>query len=109
MINSKNMIQDTYLPGAAAALYTVPAGYRDVVKEIILCNTDVNPIVISIYYLKNAGTLAKGTILDSVSLNAHETKTLSLSSVLNAGDAIEGVAGTADKVAIYASGYEENV
>jgi hypothetical protein len=106
---TKAMCQDTYLQAATAVLYTVPAATRSIVKEIILCNTDTNAIAVTMNYLKDGGTLAKGTILSAVSFAAGETKILSLSSVLNAGDAVKGLAGTADKVTVSISGIEENV
>lgn len=106
---SKAMCQDTYLQVATAVLYTVPAGYRSIVKEIILCNTDVNAITVTMNYLKIGGILARGTILNTYSIAAGETKMLSLSSVLNVGDQIKGLASIVDKVTVYISGIEENV
>jgi len=109
MFNSRAMVQDTYLPAADAALYTVAAGYRGIVKEIILCNTDVAARTVTICFMKGGGTLAKGTVLNAYSLAPNESKILSLSSVLNATDAIHGVASAANVVTILASGIEENV
>ncbi len=109
MFNSKALIQDTYLPAADAALYTVPAGYKDIVKELILCNTDVAARTVTVCFMKGGGTLAKGTILDTFPLAAKESKILALSSVMNAADEIHGVASAANVVTILASGIEENV
>ncbi len=107
---TKAMCQDTYLQATSAvALYTVLAGIRAIVKEIILCNTHTAAIAVTMYYKKTGGTEAKGTFLSAVSLAAGETKLLSLSSVLNAGDTITGFAGTTDKVTVSISGIEENI
>jgi hypothetical protein len=107
---TKVMTQNTYLQGTSTvALYTVGTGIRSIVKEMILCNTNNSAVAVTVYYYAYGGTEAKGTILSAVSLAAGETKMLSLSSVLNAGDKITGFAGIADKVSIYISGIEENV
>ncbi len=106
---TKAMCQDTYLQVATAVLYTVPAGTRSIVKEIILCNTHTVAITVTMNYLKSGGTLAKGTILSAVSLAAGETKQLSLSSVLDVGDAVKGLASVADKITVSISGIEENI
>jgi hypothetical protein len=107
--NTKSMTQDTYLQLVSGTLYQAGTGIRAIVKEIILCNTNNSNVSVWMYYYKTGGVEARGTILNGVSLASGETKILSLSSVLNAGDKITGLAGTADKVTVYISGIEENV
>lgn len=97
------------LAGAAAAIYTCPAGKQARIISASACN-DTTSVVAMTFYLVPSGGAAGVTNLLINARNLPNSGTDPLnevnSKVLEAGDAIHGFAGTADQVT-YALGIAE--
>lgn len=106
----KRLVPGSALPALIATYYTVPAATTAIVKEIILCNTDIVVRTVDVHFIPPGGTAAVANlILDgsaNASLQAGETKMFNLSSVLPTGYFIQAVASSAAVVSMNVSGIE---
>lgn len=95
-------------PGTAeTTLYTVPASVSTIIKEIILCNTTSTAATISISAVPSGGTAGVANrIIAGFSVAANDTKTVPLSTVLNTGDFLSALQGTASAITVTTSGVE---
>lgn len=95
-------------PGTAeTTLYTVPASTSTIVKEIILTNTTTTVAAASISAVPSGGTAgAANRIIAGFSIAANDTKIVPLSTVLNTGDFLSGLQGTASAITVTISGVE---
>lgn len=101
----KQLLAPTALSATTTtALYTVPASTKTIVKEILLCNTDTVARTVTMFF--GSGTAADNTILSAITLQAGETRFVTLSSVLIAADKISGGASSASVVSCTISGVE---
>ena len=101
----KQLLAPTALSATTTTvLYTAPASTKAIVKEILLCNTDTVAQTVTIFF--GTGTAAANTILSAVTLQAGETRFVTLSSVLIAADKISGGASSASVVSCMISGVE---
>lgn len=104
-VNLKTMVAGVLLSDTAGSrLYTVPANFQAVIKEIILCNTDSSARTVTIAIVPANGT--GGTVLSALSAAAGGTVVFALSTVLNANDQITGSASVTNVVMCRVSGYE---
>jgi len=85
-------------------LFTVPANTQEVVKEIILCNTDTAQRAVTIFM--GTGSAIVDTILDAVPINPGETQFYTLSTVLEAAEIISGGDDAGGVVSCTISGVE---
>jgi len=107
---------------ANSLIYTVPnsssAGTTGVIKEIVLCNTSGSAVTVTMSLkVKNETVATSNNFLNSFSLAANETVTLSTSLVLTndgsgsasatTSDQILGSASSATTVNYILNGYEE--
>jgi hypothetical protein len=107
---------------ANSTIYTVPnsssAGTTGVIKEIVLCNTSGSAVTVTMSLkVKNVAVATSNNFLNSFSLAANETVTLSTSLVLTndgsgsasatTSDQILGSASSATTVNYILNGYEE--
>jgi len=98
-VTNKRLCKGT-LAATEGTLYTVPASTQAVVKAITLCNKTGTDATIT---LKLAGT----EVLYQHTLEANDTITLPfMDQVLDAGETIAGLAGTASAITYYISGKE---
>lgn len=107
---------------ANSTIYTVPnsssAGTTGVIKEIVLCNTSGSAVTVTMSLkVKDVAVATSNNFLNSFSLAANETVTLSTSLVLTndgsgsasatTSDQILGSASSATTVNYILNGYEE--
>ncbi len=107
---------------ANSTIYTVPnsssAGTTGVIKEIVLCNTSGSAVTVTMSLkVKNVAVATSNNFLNSFSLAANETVTLSTSLVLTndgsgsasatTSDQILGSASSETTVNYILNGYEE--
>ncbi|MGC4378243.1 hypothetical protein WD019_15145 [Fictibacillus sp. Mic-4] len=95
-------------PGTAAStLYTVPANTKSIVKNVVLTNTTGADATITLHFVPSGGTAgAANKVISSYTVSANDTVVIDLSAVLEAGDTIQGLQGTASAVTVYLSGVE---
>lgn len=107
MVTAKRLIAGSALTGALVTYYTVPAAITTIVKELILCNTDVIVNTVVLHIIPSAGSaLVANQIFKNISLQAGETKIFGLSQVLSAGAFVQASASVAAVVSLTISGVE---
>ena len=99
---SKTALTATLTTGLTTA---VPAATKQVIKEIILCNTDTVTRTVTIY--AGDGTTVSDTILDAVSILGGETQFYTLSTVLETGELVSGGADAGAVVSCRISGVND--
>lgn len=88
------------LSNSNATLYTVPTATKFILKSISLCNKTASAATVTL-------KLDSIEFLHAVSIAAGDTYPLSsIDQVLDAGELIEGSAGTASAIDCIISGYE---
>lgn len=100
----KQLIQAELTTTLTTLLYTVPASTKTIVVEALICNTGASPVDVTL--TMGDGTVVKNTILDALQFGAGETKFITLSTVLNAAETINGGDDTGSVVSITISGVE---
>ena len=106
--NEKTFTQGSALTNAAATYYTVgPTVIKAIVKEMVFCNTSVNPETVTLYMIPNGGSLGvASTQFKQLSLQPNETQIYGRTLVMNVGDFIQALASTAAVVSMNISGVE---
>lgn len=91
-------------PGISnGTLFTATTGRKTVIKEIVICNTNAAAKHITL----KTGTATSGIpILSSRVIPANDVVILALSTVLDAGQVLEGQQETASAISITVSGHE---
>lgn len=95
-------------PGTSlSTLYTVPDGYKVIIKNIMLINTTSTDAKITIYFVPS-GDSANNTnmIISDYAVIANDTVVIDLSAVLESGDTIQAIQTTSGAVTVYVSGVE---
>lgn len=108
---SPAVLQSGILIGTSATtVYTGVAAQVAVVKKATFCNTSASPVALTVYRIPNGGTLsATYEIIASRSLAVGETYVSPelANVVINSGDTIQAVAGTANVISAQISGYTQ--
>lgn len=100
---AKRLFGPGLLTGSAVTKYTTPAGTTTVVKSILVCNTTGSAATLTM----SIGTDAAGTeIFTAKSFAANDTVVIPCWIVLNAGDTIQALSGTASALNVSAFGVE---
>ncbi|BDG48763.1 hypothetical protein [Parageobacillus sp. KH3-4] len=97
-------------PGTSLeTLYTVPTNTKTIVKQIVLSNTTGTDANVTIHFVPNGQVAGNGNkIFSALTVTANNTGIFDLSAVLEAGDTIQAVQGTANAITIHISGVEVN-
>jgi hypothetical protein len=102
----KRLISPTSLTtSASSALYTVPAGYTAIVKQIVVTNTTGTAATFTMYI----GAASAGNALFSgTSVAANDTVIINLSQVLGTGEILRALSGTNAALNLTVSGVEND-
>ena len=102
----KRLISPTSLTtSASTALYTVPAGYTAIVKQIVVTNTTGTAATFTMYI----GAASAGNALFSgTSVAANDTVIINLSQVLGTGEILRALSGTNAALNLTVSGVEND-
>ena len=93
---------------SVSTLYTVPASTTAILKQITLCNTSATNRTVQLYIVPNAGTAAvANALLYDATVDAKSTMFVNLSSVMETGATLQGLASAAATVTIHSSGIQE--
>ncbi len=93
--------------GSGTTIYTVPTGQRCEVKDIVVANTSSSSVTCSIYFVPSGSSAADtNAFFGAVNIPGNTTIQWTGNQVLNTGDFIQGVAGTATSITVHASGDE---
>lgn len=107
-ITPKRLIDPVQLPSAAAAIYT-STNVKTILKKATLCNTTGVNRTVTIYIVPAGGSAgATNTVLQAIPVLAGATVEVYdiEGHVLNAGDALWGLADAASAVTFHLSGME---
>ena len=106
-VGYQRLVGPQLLPSTAATLYTVPTGMRATIRHVYINN----PTGSTVQATLSIGADAAGTRIVEVPILAGQTLDIrrSVFRALEAGEIIQGVAGTASALAIVIDGYLQSV
>jgi hypothetical protein len=84
---------------------TAAAGYADIIKQIIICNTDTIDRTVTLA-IGSAATAAN-RLMSALPIGANDLMVFDTAIVLAAGETLQGLSDTADKVTVTAVGWEK--
>lgn len=84
---------------------TAASGYAEVIKQIIICNTDTIDRTVTLAI----GSAATGAnrLMSNLPIGANDVMIWDTAIVLAAGETLQGLSDTADKITITAVGWEK--
>jgi hypothetical protein len=97
----------TQLGTSTTTVCTVPSGYQYIVKQVIMCNTDLQDRVISLA-IGSAATAAN-RFVSLLPIAGSDTIVLDTGIVINAGETIQGISDTAAFVNVTVVGWTKQV
>ena len=106
---AKALLGAKYAENSQTTQITSPTGVRTLVDKFTATNVTASAATLSVNVVTSGGAAsAANLILDGKSLAAHETYTCPelVGQILNAGDFVSTIAGTASAIVIRASGRE---
>jgi hypothetical protein len=86
-------------------IVTAATGYSDIIKQIVICNTDTVDRTVTLA-IGTAATAAN-RLMSSLPIGANDTIVFDTAIVLAAGETLEGLSDTASKVTVTAIGWEK--
>ena len=84
---------------------TAAAGYADLIKQVVICNTDTVDRTVTLA-IGTAATAAN-RLMSNLPIGANDVMIWDTAIVLNAGETLQGLSDTADKVTVTAVGWEK--
>lgn len=103
----QQIINSVRLTGSAAALYTAPGGFTAQVMKLTVANSDTSAHTYTLYLVPSGGSATAATVitpLAGILPNATVNDPNIYGQVLNAGDAIWGLADAPSVLTVFASG-----
>ena len=84
---------------------TAATGYDEIIKQIIICNTDTIDRTVTLA-IGSAATAAN-RLMSALPIGANDLMVFDTAIVLNAGETLQGLSDTAAKVTVTAVGWEK--
>jgi hypothetical protein len=84
---------------------TAATGYDEIIKQLIICNTDTIDRTVTLA-IGSAATAAN-RLMSALPIGANDLMVFDTAIVLNAGETLQGLSDTADKVTVTAVGWEK--
>lgn len=84
---------------------TAATGYAEIIKQIIITNTDTIDRTVTLA-IGSAATAAN-RLLSTLPIGANDVMIWDTALVLNAGDTLQGLSDTADKITVTVVGWEK--
>lgn len=95
----------TQLGTTTTTICTAGAGVTEVIKQLLICNTDTVERTFSLSIGTSAS--ASNRFFSSMPIGANDTIVLDTALVLSATETLQGLADTANKVVVIALGWEK--
>ena len=95
----------TQLGTTTTTVVTAATGYADIIKQIIICNTDTVDRTVTLA-IGTAATAAN-RLMSNLPIGANDTIVFDTAIVLAAGETLQGLSDTASKVTVTAIGWEK--
>ncbi len=86
-------------------IVTAATGYADIIKQIIICNTDTIDRTVTLA-IGSAATAAN-RLMSALPIGANDIMVFDTAIVLAAGETLQGLSDTAAKVTVTAVGWEK--
>jgi len=90
---------------STTTIVTAATGYADIIKQIIIANTDTVDRTVTLA-IGSAATAAN-RIMSALPIGANDLMVWDTAIVLNAGETLQGLSDTASKVTVTAVGWEK--
>ncbi len=90
---------------STTTIVTAATGYADIIKQIIICNTDTIDRTVTLA-IGSAATAAN-RLMSALPIGANDLMVFDTAIVLNPGETLQGLSDTADKVTVTAVGWEK--
>ena len=86
-------------------IVTAATGYADIIKQIVICNTDTVDRTVTLA-IGSAATAAN-RLMSNLPIGANDTIVFDTAIVLAAGETLQGLSDTASKVTVTVVGWEK--
>ena len=93
------------LDTTTTVIATAATGYADIIKQVVICNTDTVDRTVTLA-IGSAATAAN-RLMSSLPIGANDVMIWDTAIVLAAGETLQGLSDTADKVTVTAVGWEK--
>lgn len=105
-VTAQVLIKSQYAPSSMASMYTSQAGTTTIVDNFTATNNTASPAIISVYVVPSGETASASNLISYYTVGANTPMLLPEMKykVLEPGDFIAVLAGTASAIAIQASG-----
>lgn len=105
----KRLVSGSLLSDTATTYYTASAPkLKVIIKEMTVCNVTGTDASLTLHIVPAAGTASDANCeFKAVTIAANETKIFGRTSVMETGDMIQALSGTADALALSISGVEK--
>jgi hypothetical protein len=90
---------------STTTIVTAATGYADIIKQIIICNTDTIDRTVTLA-IGSAATAAN-RLMSALPIGANDIMVFDTAIVLAAGETLQGLSDTAAKVTVTAVGWEK--
>lgn len=95
----------TQLGTSTTTICTAATGYAEIIKQIIICNTDTIDRTVTLA-IGSAATAAN-RLMSNLPIGANDVMIWDTAIVLAAGETLQGLSDTASKVTVTAVGWEK--
>lgn len=95
----------TQLGTTTTTICTAATGYAEIIKQIVICNTDTVSRTVTLA-IGSAATAANH-IMSALPIGANDLMVWDTAIVLNAGETLQGLSDTGSKVTVTAVGWEK--
>jgi hypothetical protein len=86
-------------------IVTAATGYADIIKQVVICNTDTADRTVTLA-IGSAATAAN-RLMSALPIGANDIMVWDTAIVLASGETLQGLSDTADKVTVTAVGWEK--
>lgn len=90
---------------STTTIVTAATGYADIIKQIIIANTDTVDRTVTLAI--GSAAIAANRIMSALPIGANDLMVFDTAIVLNAGETLQGLSDTAAKVTVTAVGWEK--
>lgn len=106
---AKCLINSQFAPATTGNLYAAPANVRTIIDKFTVTNTTASAATLTVHIMPSGGSLGAGNIIvsaQSIAAGALVDFTALQNHILNSGDSIQVLSGTANALTIRANGRE---
>jgi hypothetical protein len=95
----------TQLGTATTTICTAATGFAEILKQIVICNTDTVDRTVTLAV--GSAATAANLLMSALPIGANDTIVFDTAIVLAAGETLQGLSDTADKVTVTVVGWEK--